>query len=129
MTEKSKVEIFYDESGKGKTFEYDLAFENVETNIMFPDSFEIIKDNEELNMAIENSNWSDKEKIRAKKAASYLINVSKLKGENAFDLERNLRENLPIEKRKDFKIPLHITRAILWVCDDLIKSGGNNVSD
>jgi putative ATP-dependent endonuclease of the OLD family len=111
------VEIFYNKSSKGKTFEYDLAWENEGTKFWLPDDFVLSDDDEELNKALNESTYNEKEKKKAQLGASYLLFISK--GENAFDLEKKLRDNLDNKDNKqfkDFKLPEHIEKALRWAC-------------
>ncbi len=111
------VEIFYNKSSKGKTFEYDLAWENEGTEFWLPDDFVLSDDDEELNKALNESTYNEKEKKKAQLVASYLLFISK--GENAFDLEKKLRDNLDNKDNKqfkDFKLPEHIEKALRWAC-------------
>lgn len=117
MTEGTdNVSVFYNDTGKGKTFEYDLAIENSELDIMFSED---IKEYGEINGLLDGSMWEPDEIEKAKKAAYYLQSISKSKGENAFDLAQKLRENLKsgVDERENFKLPTHIKNAILWVCN------------
>ncbi|RXE59640.1 ATP-dependent nuclease [Acetivibrio mesophilus] len=107
------VKVYYNSTGKGKTFEYDLAYENSDSDLIFDEAVEII-DFEGL----ESSVWSAEDKEKAKKAASYLTYVEGGKGEPAFNLAEKLKENLKAETRKVFNLPLHIKDAFKWVCYD-----------
>jgi putative ATP-dependent endonuclease of OLD family len=114
--EVDNVEIFSNKSGKGKTFEYDLAWENEGTKFWLPDDFVLTDDDDELYEALMKSFYDEKDKQKALLAASYLLSISK--GENAFDLEKKLRENLDkkLEEREKFTLPDHVNKAISWAC-------------
>ena len=105
------VKIFYRNDGKGKTFEYDLAYDNPDCEILqnrqtsLPDGI--------IN-SIEQCNWDAEEKRRAESAALYSIGLSK--GENAFILAHSLKSNSA--ERAQFTIPKHIREAIQWVCSN-----------
>jgi putative ATP-dependent endonuclease of the OLD family len=104
------VEIFYNNSGKGKTLEYDLAYENSESELLFIDGVEVIEID-----SLEQSNWDPEEKQRAKKATSYLNYAQDQKGDAAFKLAEKLRDNLKSPESKEFNIPAHIKDALNWV--------------
>lgn len=105
------VKVFYNSTGKGKTLEYDLAYENSESELLFNEEVEIIEIE-----SLEQSNWEPEEKEKSKKAASYLHYVKGQKGEAAFNLAEKLKDNLKAEVRKEFNLPIHINQALEWVC-------------
>lgn len=107
------VNVYYNCTGKGKTFEYDLAFENSDSSLIFDGTIEIT-DFDGLNR----STWEDEEKEKAKKAASYLSYVEEGKGEPAFNLAEKLKENMKAQPRMVFNLPTHIKDALKWVCYD-----------
>jgi putative ATP-dependent endonuclease of OLD family len=120
----ANIKICYNKTKKGKTFEYDLMLSNI-NNAIFSENLEVIEDNEtmnefkenrNLNEAIKRSKWQRDELEIARIAASYLVGIDK--GENAFELERKLRDNLTkIESGQiNINIPDHIIEAIQWVC-------------
>ena len=114
--EVDNVEIFSNKSGKGKTFEYDLAWENEGTKFWLSDDFVLTDDDDELYEALMKSFYDEKDKQKALRAVSYLLSISK--GENAFDLEKKLRENLDkkLGEREKFTLPDHVKKAISWAC-------------
>lgn len=116
MKKGNNLKICYNGTGKGKTFEYELAFENEECKLVFPDPL-TLKDDEELKKAVEACGWEEPNKKKALKAAYYLLQVDS-KGENALELEQRLRANLSLkpEKRDNFVLPAYIKEAIEWVC-------------
>lgn len=99
------VNVFYMKE-KGKTFEYDLAWENYQSELLFDDSVEIIELPE-----INQSGWEQEEKERAIKASSYLLYAKNQKGEAAFSLAAELEA-----QDAQLKLPLHIENAFKWVC-------------
>ncbi|MCH6265106.1 ATP-dependent nuclease [Neobacillus citreus] len=108
------VNIFYKKE-KGKTFEYDLAWDNYQSKWLFDDeSIEIVELPE-----LAQSGWTGKEKERAKIASSFLIYAENQKGELAFNLVTKLEE----EENK-LNIPIHIKDAFKWVCYKDDKKGG-----
>lgn len=98
------VGIFYKKS-KGKTFEYDLAWENHESDWLFDDSIEII----ESDTLIEKISCKE-EKERAKKATSFLFYAKDKKGELAFIIASKLEK-----KSNKVVVPTHINEALKWV--------------
>ncbi|RST72490.1 DUF2813 domain-containing protein [Siminovitchia acidinfaciens] len=101
----TNVNIFYCEEN-GKTFEYDLAWENYQSDLLFDESVEIIEIPE-----IIQSGWESEKKERAKMASSFLMYAEKCKGEVAFNLATKLEDE---EAR--LILPAHITNALIWVC-------------
>jgi len=71
---------------------------------------------EDSKIALDNIS-EDGEQQKARFATYYLMSIDS-KGENAFDLERALRENLEKEgtERKSFQRPAYISDAIKWAC-------------
>lgn len=100
------VEIFYNVTGRGKTFEYDLAWENYSNSILFDDikleDFDSLK----------SSDWSSEEKERARYAASYLKYADRRKGELALEIAHRLKN----DKSAKLILPNHIEAAFNWVC-------------
>lgn len=116
MTAKQSCEnvgIYYNGTGKGKTFEYDLAYENSESPLFFSNDVEIVDI-----PSLAQSSWTEGEIARAKRAASYLLYVDNGKGEAAFNLAEKLKENLKAVKPMQFNVPDHIKNALKWVCYD-----------
>jgi putative ATP-dependent endonuclease of OLD family len=136
----SNIQIFFNGSGKGKTFEYDIAFENPNCGLLITDCMgkkhqETVKNlmeryaengleslkhirniDNKISALIEASGWSSEDdKRRALIAVHYLKAVEKVKGENALQLEYNLRANLDSGKPVPFKVPQNIRDAINWV--------------
>ena len=118
-----------------KTLEYDIALENSLSHMILTSScthkqsLETFIDNkdqkqdvfesqidEDSKIALDNIS-EDGEQQKARFATYYLMSIDS-KGENAFDLERALRENLEKEgdERKSFQRPAYISDAIKWAC-------------
>ncbi|MEK5233465.1 AAA family ATPase [Lysinibacillus sp. FSL K6-0232] len=102
----SNVDVFYKKS-KGKTFEYDLAWDNYKSDWLFDESIEIVKDNELIEMIS-----CEEEKEKAKMATSFLLYANDQKGELAFILASKLEE-----KSNEINVPLHIKQAFRWVSE------------
>jgi putative ATP-dependent endonuclease of OLD family len=122
ISKSDNIGLFYNRTGKGKTLEYDLALDNANCSLLSDSTFSL-SDDEDLIEILDRANFSSaSEREKAHFAASYLMEIEKRenKGENAFDLEHRLRENLRnTEGRIDISIPEHITRAIKWACGDI----------
>ena len=99
------VEVFFKKT-KGKTFEYDLAWDNHQSTWLFDYSMESINPDD-----VAENNLTDEEKEKAKIALSYLDYAKEKKGELAFDLSIKLED-----KSNIIKTPVHIVNAIKWVC-------------
>jgi putative ATP-dependent endonuclease of OLD family len=110
------LKICYNETGRGKTFEYDLVFENKGCKLVFPDTL-TLKEDEELKKSVEGCAWGEPDKEKALQAACYLLEIDS-KGENASEMEQRLRANLSVKpaERVGFVLPAHIKTAIEWVC-------------
>ncbi|KOR54687.1 ATP-dependent nuclease [Clostridium botulinum] len=106
VKECKNVNVFYNITEKGKTLEYDIALENYDSDDFFNDKIEIM-DFQELNK----SSWKKEEKVKAKKAASYLNYAQDTKGEAAFELAEKIRS-----EEINIKLPNHIQKAFNWVC-------------
>lgn len=102
----SNVKVFY-RLDKGKTFEYDLAWDNPDNVLLFSDDVEIMEVSE-LKMSL----WSDEEKQRAKQASSFLIHAHGKKGELAFELASKIQDSWSTL----INVPIHIQRAFEWAC-------------
>ncbi len=139
-TEKSpNISVFCNESGKGKTLEYDIAFENPDCKLLITDSvitkhrkiiepimdnystkdFESLKETPNIDTAVcsllEESGWKEDDKKKGIVAYHYFKAVSNAKGEHAMQLEYNLRENLKADKPVSFNIPANLREAITWI--------------
>jgi putative ATP-dependent endonuclease of the OLD family len=107
------IKIYYNETQNGKTLEYDLAFENLDSPILSLDSVEIRDDIMNL---IQSSNLNPEEKKKSIFAVSYLESVEATKGSMALELANNLNNYTLKEDPLKFNLPLHIKKAILWAC-------------
>lgn len=130
---------FSQEKGIGKTFEYDLAYNNPNCKMIITSSIsnseelnklfdahsveeeflEIIKlhslvgdENKRVVASINNYNHQDKATHLV--AARYLNSISK--GENAYELAKVLEDNLEADPAFVFKVPNYIKEAITWIC-------------
>lgn len=141
------IRAFLQESGYGKTLEYQLAFENATNSLLITPSMQnadelavLIKKVEEDKplsellaslknskensrikeiAAVESEAWADDIKKKAVVASRYLNSVEK--GENALELASILKENFlnkGTKEYKDFNVPDYIKSAIEWVCGD-----------
>jgi putative ATP-dependent endonuclease of OLD family len=120
-----------------KTFEYDLAYENTDTELIVTDACNdkgILKafvsgspiSHHSLNGVIDTNIWryvdgaavGDDVKAKMAFAIHYLTIVEDDKGEHAFELAHQLRENRALAEadRQKFTVPHHIEEAILWAC-------------
>ena len=109
----TNVNIFY-KGEKGKTFEYDLAWDNYQSKWLFDDeSIKIIELPE-----LAQSGWTGKDKERAKIASSFLMYAENQKGELAFNLVTKLEE-----QENKLNVPIHINNAFKWVCHKGDKKG------
>jgi predicted ATP-dependent endonuclease of OLD family len=128
--------------GKGKTFEYDLVFENPGCKALLTDQLtkrdelenlmNAYSDNRGLvdllgmstttniNDGIATSTWAEEEKKKALIASRYLQSIENSqdggKGTNALELEYNLRVNLANQNQDLFQVPTHIKDALNYVC-------------
>lgn len=136
----ANIHVFCNESGKGKTFEYDVAFLNPSCKLLVADciakkhqeilngmmdrftdaNFEDLKQipnaDAYIGGLIDTSEWGIiDDKKRGFIASHYLKAVEKVKGENALQVEYNLRTNLTSEDAVPFQIPQNIKDAITWI--------------
>ncbi|MFI8715385.1 ATP-dependent nuclease [Brevibacillus brevis] len=102
----SNVGVFF-KKDKGKTFEYDLAWENPNNDLLFTKEVAIIEVDE-----LKTNGWTEEEKERAKFASSFLLFAQKQKGGLAFQLASKIQEN----KSAPISVPKHIQEALDWVC-------------
>lgn len=115
--ENKNVRAFFNQSGYGKTLEYDLAFDNSKTEFFCSNYKELEGFNE-----IVNESWTDEDKDRAKVASGFLCFAEEKKGEVAFEVADLLKQqDSPI-----ICVPQYIIDAIRWVCSnkvgDLVES-------
>jgi predicted ATP-dependent endonuclease of OLD family len=140
-TNHPNIRICARTDGKGKTLEFDLAFQNPTCKTLLTEylakkdeltslieaygegkalgDMMAISSNTEINASIQASHWPEDDKKKALIAARYLRSIENSqdggKGIHALQLEYNLK----MEFRKgDFKfsIPSHIREAIQFVC-------------
>lgn len=102
--DNTNVRIFF-KLEKGRTFEYDLAWENLENKALFIDISEIYEIEE-----LTNSGWEGKDKQCAAFASSFLVYAEGRKGELAFELLSSFQEN----KDKEINVPKHLENAFRW---------------
>lgn len=131
------IRFFSQDKLFGKTFEYDIVFNNSELKILVTNSMrnryeilkmmgsesyekalEELKNNEENNRikeSLSTSDWNDEDKKKSLIASRYLNSISK--GENALELCEQLEENLLREKndKQNFNVPPYIKEAFEWV--------------
>ena len=134
------IQCFSQVKGRGKTFEYAIAFENPNIDIHIVNSIannaelkkliqaykngksldEMIaihsttgKENKRIIDSLKKSDILEEELKKHLIAARYLNSLSK--GENAYDLTHVLKANLP-ENKWNFKVPQYISDAIGWLC-------------
>ncbi|WP_424353542.1 ATP-dependent nuclease [Methanosarcina mazei] len=126
------IKIFYNRTSKGKTFEYDLAFENYNSKL-FADLMGEIKPPEEVESLMDNCTWEIEDKNKAIFAASYLKYAESSKGVAALYLAHELKENYYNKglDRVKVNVPEHIRNAITWACggkiDESNESSDNNL--
>jgi len=118
-----------------KTFEYDLAYENENSNLLITDScsnkatlkqFRLAKDLGDdvakkllAEETIEDLKRLGKDKqSKAAFASAYLESLENAKGEHSLDLANALHNNTENTggDKEDFAVPGYITKAIKWVC-------------
>jgi predicted ATP-dependent endonuclease of OLD family len=136
----ANIRSFSQQKGIGKTFEYAIAFENLQTDIFIGETIankdelkNLIKaynDGKTLDelLAIYSSKGSENKRIRkaisesglsmeGKKkhliASRYLNSISK--GENAYELAQILQTNFEKGNPVNFKTPVYIKQAIDWL--------------
>jgi putative ATP-dependent endonuclease of the OLD family len=134
--------------GIGKTLEYELAHCNPSCSLLLTECFPTkgknkkellkqmmaaVKDTKEFTEisaiclhddiinGIKISNWKEDDKTKALIAACYHRAVENAKGEHAFLLEEQLRQNLslPVTERLEFAIPKYLKDSIMFITDQL----------
>ncbi len=135
------IRSFSQQKGIGKTFEYAIAFENIQTDIYIGESIsnkdelkKLIKaynegktlndlldifssrgaGNKRIMKAIRESSIDIEEKKKHLIASRYLNSLSK--GENAYELAQILHLNFEKGNPVKFKTPDYIKQAIDWLC-------------
>ncbi|MCC3667463.1 ATP-dependent endonuclease, partial [Staphylococcus epidermidis] len=140
------IRAFVQPNKYGKTFEYQLMFDNPSLKLLLTDSIsnsqelaelmdhykkevslqelmEILPRSNENKRIIEslnetNDSWNEEEKKKALIASRYLNSIGK--GENALELASVLKDNLESKGQieyEDFVVPKYIEDAIRWVCE------------
>lgn len=135
------IRSFSQQKGIGKTFEYAIAFENLQTDIYIGETISNNKELKDLIKAYNDGKSLDellaihstigKENLRILKAIkeSYIIEEEKKKhliasrylnslskGQNAFELAQILQTNLEKGNTVKFETPNYIKQAIDWLC-------------
>lgn len=130
---------FSQEQGKGKTFEYSLAFSNPNCKLILTESlsnykelndlFDYFQRNKSLEEMIKVLGTKGKENARISSsllkysdddarqhliASRYLNSIQK--GENAYELAKALEDNLQKDNKEEFRVPEYIKEAIEWIC-------------
>ena len=144
--EHSNIRAFVQPNKYGKTFEYQLMFDNPSLNLLLTDSIsnsqelaelmdhykkevslqklmDILPKSSENKRIIKSlnetkDNWNEEEKKKALIASRYLNSVGK--GENALELASVLKDNLELKNQdeyQEFIVPEYIANAIEWVCE------------
>lgn len=135
------ISVCYNESGKGKTIEFDVAFENPECILILTEclpeeyreiltslmstyckiNFQQYKSlthiDPELFQMVGESIWEDNDKKRGIIAAYYHQAVGRFKGEHALQLGQILKENKSSGEPKPFNVPDSIKMALSWICE------------
>lgn len=141
FSSQSQIHLFFNE--KGKTLEYDLAYDNPTNKVLLTDSVankkeleslmdsykenkydtmkgsvSSSKENKRIIKALKESNLDEKKKACSLIAARYLNSISK--GENALELAAALKDSLYMKTQKQDKlvIPSYIKEAIKEICKD-----------
>jgi predicted ATP-dependent endonuclease of OLD family len=139
------IKTFHPEENTGKTLEYDLAFFNPNSELLLTDAMTItgkngrqsivamfkkynaggtINDilssceNDDIKGKIQNSSWNDEERKKALIASVYYQSIVGSKGEHAFILEKQLRDNLSSEDKKEFNVPTYLKKVIDYITED-----------
>jgi len=136
----ANIRSFSQQKGIGKTFEYAIAFENLQTDIFIGKTIankdelkNLIKayndgktldellaiyssngsENKRIKKAISESGLSMEEKKKHLIASRYLNSLSK--GENAYELAQILQTNYEKGNPVNFETPIYIKQAIDWL--------------
>jgi putative ATP-dependent endonuclease of the OLD family len=135
------VRVFSADAGKGKTFEFDLAFNNPgESSLLveeIPKKAELesmmkaytegksfsdiaaMSSTSSITRDIQKAppkDWSEDQKKRALIAARYHKSVEGAKGDLALQLLNQLLDNLAKKQAGGFEVPSYIRDAIIWAC-------------
>lgn len=141
----ANIKICTPVSGVGKTLEYELAAYNPGCALLLTDSFKsrgknkraffeqlmkkfsdgddltsllVDSGHEELKLAATACKWDEPEVKKAFVASVYHSAVENAKGEHAFHLERQLRDNLALgEDKEEFIIPSYICDSVTFISE------------
>ena len=138
----ANIEVYTSPDGKGKTLEYELAEANPSCELLITDCFpsrgknrnaffeQIMKaykedkaldelitlcNHDDITESINSSTWEEPEKKKALIASVYHSAIENLKGEHAFHLEKQLRENLSHDDKQVFSVPEYIKNSIDYI--------------
>lgn len=139
FNESEAINICAVTSGKGKTFEFELIFNNPNCSLLLVpemakhdqivnlmEAYREGKSLEEMQTICSEFDfinaseiWDENEKKKALIAARYYKSVKNSKGSFALEIENNLQRNLelPEDKRISFIVPQYIQNAINFVCE------------
>lgn len=126
------IRIFYNRTFKGKTFEYDLAFDNYNSKL-FTNLMGRTKPPKEVKSLMNNCEWEIEDRKKAIFAATYLKYAENSKGVAALYLAHELKKNYYNRgsDRVKVNVPVHIRNAITWACggkiDESNESSDNNL--
>ena len=136
------IEVYTSPDGKGKTLEYELAVANPSCRLLITDCFpsrgknreaffkQIMKaydedktldvliaicNHDDITKSINSSAWEEFEKKKALIASVYYGAIENLKGEHAFYLEKQLRDNLDKIDKQAFNVPDYIKNSIDYI--------------
>ena len=138
----ANIEVFPSPDGKGKTLEYELAIANPSCGLLITDCFpskgknrnsffeqimgaydenkklsELIAlcNHDDITESINSSTLEESEKKKALIASVYHGAVENMKGEHAFYLEKQLRDNLAKDDKQVFNVPEYIKKSIDYI--------------
>ena len=139
----NNIEVYTSPEGKGKTLEYELAVTNPSCRLLITDSFPSKGKNRKMffeqimaaydsnktldelialcnhdditNSINSNITWEEAEKKKALIASVYHNAIENLKGEHAFYLEKQLRDNLSMAEKQEFNVPEYIKKSIEYI--------------
>lgn len=136
------IAVYTSPDGKGKTLEYELAVANPSCRLLITDCFpskgknrealfkQIMKaydedktldelialcNHDDITKSINSSAWEEFEKKKALIASVYHSTIENIKGEHAFYLEKQLRDNLNKVEKEIFNVPKYIKNSIDYI--------------
>jgi putative ATP-dependent endonuclease of the OLD family len=137
------IDVFTPPEGEGKTLEYELAMNNPSCNLLitgcFPsrgknrkhffnglmqayndkktlDQLKELCNHDEIIDLIDDSTWEETQKRKALIASIYYEAIENMKGEHAFYLERELRNNCSKgDEKQVFFVPKYISDSINYI--------------